>query len=606
MVKQNLVVIFFCFLFSLKAVSIPLACEIKKSGLLFNASDISKGNISFKLDKVWKEGDILFIKNEVAACRSLILGNINERQDRISELLKEKATILGHINIKDTRQRLKTLKKEREGIKQTFARGLEQIHFSGLYAAVVDASVERSESYLIEAAKMRLTPRAIEDLRGVAIKSATVVKDARIVFDRIIGKTSGEMDIEHAALEDRKFYKGRTQFVYVAVARIRPLKGRLASAGKTNQGEKGYVANLLSDKGMSSFKRALTGFTNTTYAGSVSAQLNQIFETWQNIVNLTNERALRKENSLFKELSASLRQKEKQIEIAGNELKTARKQLKLVYDQIGFICNEEPESCIDRAIQQIESQIGSEIQKSLDEKEKELIFADAEVPGEGEPIKEISQTARAMYNNLKTNYGTREQFLSFTEVNYGSVAQTKEERGVFITRKPNTVMLYPFATADGHLRLFLVMGFEVFDGNDGGSSNSKVSEAKEVGRDGNLIADTAAVVHDRDSGLEWVAGPDRNITWNEAKQWVENLTVAGGGWRMPTRKELRTLYKKGAGNRNMTPLLKTSGWWVWAGETRDSSSAWFFYFNGGGGCEGWRGRGASDDARGFAVRCRRQ
>ncbi len=37
---------------------------------------------------------------------------------------------------------------------------------------------------------------------------------------------------------------------------------------------------------------------------------------------------------------------------------------------------------------------------------------------------------------------------------------------------------------------------------------------------------------------------------------------------MPTISELRTLDKKGAGSRNMTPLLETTGWWVWAGERK--------------------------------------
>lgn len=47
---------------------------------------------------------------------------------------------------------------------------------------------------------------------------------------------------------------------------------------------------------------------------------------------------------------------------------------------------------------------------------------------------------------------------------------------------------------------------------------------------------------------------------------------------MPTTNELETLYQKGKGTRNMTPLLKTTGWWVWSGEEKDSSAAWSFTF----------------------------
>ena len=122
--------------------------------------------------------------------------------------------------------------------------------------------------------------------------------------------------------------------------------------------------------------------------------------------------------------------------------------------------------------------------------------------------------------------------------------------------------------------------------------------------DGTFIADSTGVVYDKITGIEWYAGPDKSTNWSEAKKWVENLSVAGSGWRMPTRKEIKTLYKRGAGTRNMTPLLKTSGWWVWSGETKGSSSAWAFAFIGGG-REISSTRNSSNDRRVFAVRSRR-
>jgi hypothetical protein len=113
----------------------------------------------------------------------------------------------------------------------------------------------------------------------------------------------------------------------------------------------------------------------------------------------------------------------------------------------------------------------------------------------------------------------------------------------------------------------------------------------------------SAIYYDNNTGLEWLAGPDKATNWYDAKKWVESLTaVAGGGWRLPMRKELKTLYKEGAGERNMTPLLKTTGWWVWSGETKGSSSAWALYNLGG---VHWRPRDVSYSLRGFAVRSRR-
>ena len=108
------------------------------------------------------------------------------------------------------------------------------------------------------------------------------------------------------------------------------------------------------------------------------------------------------------------------------------------------------------------------------------------------------------------------------------------------------------------------------------------------------------IVKDISTGLEWIAGPEKDTTWNEAKSWVESLKLAGGGWRMPTKGEIKNLYKAGAGTCNMTLLFNTTACWVWSEETKGSSNAWIFYFSGGYGY--WIDRGTSENLRVFAVR----
>ncbi len=133
------------------------------------------------------------------------------------------------------------------------------------------------------------------------------------------------------------------------------------------------------------------------------------------------------------------------------------------------------------------------------------------------------------------------------------------------------------------------------------SLSSRPSSLKEkvIRRDGPYVAYSNGIVRDTDTGLEWKVGPDKTTSWDEARSWVENLDLDGGNWRMPTVEELEHLYKRGAGNRNMTPLLETSGWWVWAGGTMLSSDAFGFGF--GSGMGGWRSRDSSG-GRAFAVR----
>jgi len=74
------------------------------------------------------------------------------------------------------------------------------------------------------------------------------------------------------------------------------------------------------------------------------------------------------------------------------------------------------------------------------------------------------------------------------------------------------------------------------------------------------------------AGKEWQVG-QYNINWKETRSWVRSL---GGGWRIPTRAELKSLY---------SAVGRTSaiGWdWVWAErEDDDSSSAWGIFFTNG-------------------------
>ncbi len=105
--------------------------------------------------------------------------------------------------------------------------------------------------------------------------------------------------------------------------------------------------------------------------------------------------------------------------------------------------------------------------------------------------------------------------------------------------------------------------------------------------------------------IEWYVGPDSDITWDDAKRYAESVTADGGGWRLPTLKELKGLYKEGEGKYNMSsefgtfscPFIR-----VWSGEVKDSSSAWFFGFSLS--RASWGNRAHSSHQRGFAVRSR--
>jgi serine/threonine protein kinase len=108
------------------------------------------------------------------------------------------------------------------------------------------------------------------------------------------------------------------------------------------------------------------------------------------------------------------------------------------------------------------------------------------------------------------------------------------------------------------------------------------------------------VITDSATGLEWCTGPARDTDWHTAKSWTETLTVAGGGWRMPTVPEFKTLYQPWAGSNNRDLVFRMTGYRIWTGQMKDGSVAWVFDFDDGRGffCQ-------LDDAyskRAFAVR----
>ena len=129
------------------------------------------------------------------------------------------------------------------------------------------------------------------------------------------------------------------------------------------------------------------------------------------------------------------------------------------------------------------------------------------------------------------------------------------------------------------------------------------STSNVIERDGVYETYANGIVKDMRTGLEWKVGPDKDTDWKEAKSWVKSLMLDGGGWRMPTLQDLRGLYKKGEGDCNMTSLLKTTGWYIWAGSAGGSSRARGFIFYTGMSLGRHRSI-ISNDWRAFAVRFR--
>ncbi|MBU1564014.1 MAG: DUF1566 domain-containing protein [Proteobacteria bacterium] len=124
-----------------------------------------------------------------------------------------------------------------------------------------------------------------------------------------------------------------------------------------------------------------------------------------------------------------------------------------------------------------------------------------------------------------------------------------------------------------------------------------------VARDGRYVAFADKVICDCFSGFEWLAGPDKDMSWEAGCHWVKGLSTGGGGWRLPTLNELRGLFKMNKNGDNLSPLFGVSMTDVWSCETQDESSAWGFNFLPGN--QFWTYKTLSRRFRVLAVRPRR-
>lgn len=82
--------------------------------------------------------------------------------------------------------------------------------------------------------------------------------------------------------------------------------------------------------------------------------------------------------------------------------------------------------------------------------------------------------------------------------------------------------------------------------------------------------DLTGVIREQRTNLEWIVGPDLDTNYDAAERWIASQQdTAGGGWRMPTETELRSIYLPESSNFiKLVPLFETTGWVVWA-EPRD-------------------------------------
>ena len=100
------------------------------------------------------------------------------------------------------------------------------------------------------------------------------------------------------------------------------------------------------------------------------------------------------------------------------------------------------------------------------------------------------------------------------------------------------------------------------------------------GQDGNYqvgtrsydVNESQGTVEDTVTGLTWQRGHGSGLTWEAARSYCENLSLAGGGWRLPNTHEIKSLVDYGTGSPaiNTTAFPDTPSDWFWGSSMRTS------------------------------------
>jgi len=112
------------------------------------------------------------------------------------------------------------------------------------------------------------------------------------------------------------------------------------------------------------------------------------------------------------------------------------------------------------------------------------------------------------------------------------------------------------------------------------------------------------VIRDLWTGLEWAPVPMMTLSYDHAVAYAESLSLAGGGWRLPTVDELKKLYESGQRGCGLDQAFRNRYPKAWSSDPKSPSKRWLVRFSRYEGyTELWdRQSDPCDDCRVLAVR----
>jgi hypothetical protein len=138
-------------------------------------------------------------------------------------------------------------------------------------------------------------------------------------------------------------------------------------------------------------------------------------------------------------------------------------------------------------------------------------------------------------------------------------------------------------------------------GDSARGKTGNIGQADTSGGVHRFIKQLHGVVMDRETGLQWLVGPDKDINNKQARQWISELRDAGGSWRLPSLKELKALCLEDGVNK-LPDGLRTGGKWIWTKARNKRAEFGTRLYNPVTGKDLWTHQSSSVDNRVIAVR----
>lgn len=353
------------------------------------------------------------------------------------------------------RERIETLRKNRESSKLELERNLAGARQTGLYVVLLEkVDIYAAQKDLRTQAQAALSPRAVSDLNGVFVRRATEAADLKAVRDIVQSFSGGEASEDLVLFDKTNFESGKDYYLYFAKISVRPLKK--PPTGSSAPPPNATVLNLDIDK---NYQTVLSA------KGVIAPHLNEIASravTYTDLLRRENDDAARRRDNVLQSGQDELRRADRDIDDAERDLATRAGKIQAICRELALPYDAAlPDRSAAAAAQKLRDQIAALETRWNQTKEQEIQYTDTKVTIEESPAKDFADEAVKLSRKLEQQYGKVQKTEEIVRVEDLKVTDLTQTREVELYRRLRRVWVYPVGESDGSFRLYVFGAFSI-------------------------------------------------------------------------------------------------------------------------------------------------